>query len=291
MKSIGEEIRRIRIEKKITQKQLSEGICTQPTISMIEKGIIMPGIDILVDIAAKLQVTLDYFTEFINNADYEDKKRLILKLEDLALRQKFVDIHNIVKIELQNKIEDRWLEAYLKWLYFLSRYYIKKESLDLVIGNILQLIRNVPSNILNREYLLYRIYNSIAFLHAINKNYSKALFYYRKIDFDSVEETRLPSRQIFELRFLYNQVKTLYDMGEYGEAIRLSELGITKSINYENMSLIGNFYYYLAQTHEKTSKNRELIVYFYKKSLFFFELLNRELYVEILKNKNITSVD
>ena len=55
---IGNEIKRIRKEKKMTQKELCDGICSQAEISKIENGRNSPTIDLLQQIAKRLRIPM-----------------------------------------------------------------------------------------------------------------------------------------------------------------------------------------------------------------------------------------
>ncbi|MED3146605.1 helix-turn-helix transcriptional regulator, partial [Bacillus thuringiensis] len=49
---LGSEIKKIRVLRGLTQKQLSENICHQSEVSRIESGAVYPSMDILQGIAA-----------------------------------------------------------------------------------------------------------------------------------------------------------------------------------------------------------------------------------------------
>lgn len=52
----GEEIKKKRLEKGLTQKELSENICTQATVSNLENGASVPTISILLKLADRLNI-------------------------------------------------------------------------------------------------------------------------------------------------------------------------------------------------------------------------------------------
>ena len=60
-KEIGARIRKLRIEKELTQQKLADALgVTLSTIGRIECGIKMPSLDLLVDIATFFSASLDY---------------------------------------------------------------------------------------------------------------------------------------------------------------------------------------------------------------------------------------
>ncbi|ARJ39338.1 hypothetical protein SporoP8_10915 [Sporosarcina ureae] len=280
---LGEEILRLRKFKKMTQTKLSEGICSQPTISMIEKGTIIPGVDILTSIAQKLNVPVTNLTNLVLTDNLDRKHEIITDLEGFTIEQRFDEVYAITSLELKNDIDDKWFEAFLKWQHLLSCYYLKKLSIEDTIRKVKVLLTTVPDSLLNKDFLFSKINNTIAFLYATKKDYSAALFYYNKIDLDLINGSPRLDRNNYLLRVLYNKTKTLYDMGELDLAVNHAEQGIAKSIEHESMSVIGNFYYYMGQCYEKMGKEFSEISFAYEKARFFFQLLGRDFYIGIVE--------
>ena len=61
MTLLASRFRSRRLELKLSQSELAEGICKQGQISRIEKGKYNPGSDILYKLAQKLNVPMEYF--------------------------------------------------------------------------------------------------------------------------------------------------------------------------------------------------------------------------------------
>lgn len=283
---LGKEIIKLRKELSLTQKQLCEGICTQPTISMIENGEIIPGLDILISISEKLKRPISYFINLLLIHNYEYIHKFVNDIEELTINREFNYVYKIVKKELENGSheQNKWFEIFLYWQYYLSSFHLSKISLEEAIIKIKDLYINAPNIVLNRNFLSARILNTLAFLYALKKDYQKSLFYFNKITNHSYQsQSARFNEEIYHLRILYNKTKTLYDMGNYSEAVISCKHGIKKSISLENMSEIGNFYYYLGQCYEKQNAKKETISIQYQKALFFFEILNREGYIKVLK--------
>lgn len=284
--TLGVEIAHIRKSLKLTQLQLSKGICTQPTISMIEKGEIQPGLDILLAISFKLKKSINYFINILLMSNYNYVQTLVVELEDLTAKQRYEKVYSIVSEELYKKPEDFWFQTFLKWQYYLSAYNLGKVDISFALQKLIALVNTTDDLTLNQHFLKDRIHNTIAFLYATKEDYNIALFYYDKIELDkNTTDTPRLSHEIYYLKVMYNKTKTLYDMGNYEKSIELSKDGIKKSVELENMSFIGNFYYYLGQCYEKLNMPKEQIRDCYTSSLFFFQTLNRKLYVEIIKKE------
>lgn len=282
---LGEEIVNIRKMKKLTQKKLCSGICSQGTISLIEKGEVVPGIEILTALALRLNVPVTHFINLIQSETIYLKYDLISEIESLMEEQKYEKIYKIAQTKIKNQELSGWYFYYFKWLYYLSGYYTKKYSAEVVLKAMKTLYTTASEFELNKDYLSDRIVNTIAILYAFEKDYKKALFYFNKIDLKFKNRVEVFEFNKIQLRILYNKVKTLFDMREIEQTIATCNLGVEQSIKTENMSLIGNFYYYLGKAHEEFLSSKEEISLYYKRALHFFEVLNKDLYIEILKNK------
>ncbi len=281
---LGKDISSLRNEMSLTQKQLCEGICTQPTISMIENGTIIPNLEVLFQLSIKLHKPLEYFTDmlFLGHPLYVNK--FINDLEELTLEQDFKKVHRVVTLELNKGTHEDWFIIFLNWQFHLSSYHLGLISIEDAIIQLKVLINSHPKIKLQRKFLDLRILNTIAFLYALKKDFKNSILYFNKINTNRpwIVHPRL-NENIYLLRIHYNKVKTLYDAGEYEIAVASCKEGIELSIKLENMSVIGNFYYYLGQCYEKLGNSWIDISFMYKRALFFYELLNRELYSEILK--------
>ena len=79
----------------------------------------------------------------------------------------------------------------------------------------------------------------------------------------------------------------LFDIGELESAVKNALEGIDISIKLENMSLIGQLYFYLGESYEKLGEPLAKIKTCYQKSLFYFETLNKVNYLKILKEEKM----
>lgn len=282
IQELGNRIYNIRKNLKLTQKQLSDGICTQPTISLIEKGEILPSLDTIYYLSLRLKKPFTYFLNvlFINN--YSQVHQLVMYFEELTAEHKYEQINEIVVKEIAEPV-DPWLNHFLKWQLNLSSYKLKKTGFNEVIHNLKELLSTKYSVILDKDFLKERICNTIAFIYASNNDYKSALVYYNKINLELFNETSPKlSRDVYILRVIYNKSKTFYDMKSYKEAINLLQKGIKRSVKLENMSFLGHYNYYLAKCYERVEENKDFINTHYRNAAFFFKLLNNSLYYQIV---------
>ncbi|TVP83662.1 MAG: XRE family transcriptional regulator [Alkalicoccus sp.] len=282
---LGKEIAALRKRKKLSQGQLAEGICTQPAVSQIEKGLVYPKVDTLYYLAAKLDTSFSHFVNLLmeENLSWEEE---VQHLENLIAEQKHKEICSYVqKLREKNGQLEEWISTFTSWAFSLSKYHCGDISLKRTIQELKQLYSMSDSIVLKSGNLHVRILNSIAFLHALNKDYSQSLYYYDKILEDggsAGEKKGGHERTIYQIRVMYNKAKTLYDMKEAVKSLQVIEDGIRLSLQNENMSLLGQFYYYKGQCFEHLKREPEETAECYEKALFLFELLNKKLYSRLV---------
>lgn len=279
---LGQKVVEMRKLRHITQQDLCKGICSQGTISLIEKGKMLPGIDILIALSLRLNVPITYFVEAVYLENTAIEMELLEKVEVLLRERTFEEIYQIAKNELNSESKNNWYRYYFRWLYDLCSYHTNKITIDEAIIRIATLEREAPKQELNKNYLSTRIQNSLAVLYAEKKDYTKSIFYYKKIDLDLIQTQVSFDFHSFKLKIIVNKMKTFYDMEDYDEALRQAKLGIEESIRVDRMVYMGNFYYYLGQCYEKINYKDDEIAKQYHRARFFFEILGREKLLEVL---------
>lgn len=280
---LGEEIIKLRKLRNITQKQLCKDVCSQATISLIEKGKMIPGIDILLLLSLKLNIPITHFADIIYLENNNLEKDLLNQVETLLSYMEYEKIYDLASNELNSETENNWYQYYFRWLYYLSGYHTKKVTIDEALLQITKLLQETPDYELNKNYLLARIQNSLAVLYSLKKEYRKSMFYYNKIDLNILGSNFLFDSNTFKLKVIFNKVKTIYDMESYKDAIEIAKTGIAESLKTEKMTYMGNFYYYLGQCYEKLGYSEENIKYQYKRAEIFLEVLKRENLLKILR--------
>jgi len=251
---LGAEIVKLRRARKMTQKGLCAGICSQGTISLIEKGEVTPGIGIISAIAMKLNVPVSYLIEIVHSEDTHLQYEFIRKFESCMSEHNYEKVYELTKTIENKNNNPSWFYYYTQWLNFLSGYYINQFSLKFSLNKIKILYHEADEFEINKKYLAARIINSIAILYMHNKDYKSALFYLNKISLDFKKRIDLFDSIKMHLKICYNKVKMLFDMGETEQATILALEGIKESIENENISLLGQFYFYLGECYELLNK-------------------------------------
>ncbi len=79
MNTVSENLKRIRQERNLTQQQMADKLyVTQQAVSNWEKGKTMPTVDMLVDIATKLNVEIDQLLYAVDEKKEKQKKKVFV---------------------------------------------------------------------------------------------------------------------------------------------------------------------------------------------------------------------
>ncbi len=284
LKQFSRELTWLRAKSGLSQKELAKGICTQPAISKIEKGEVCPQLDTLYLLSLKLNVPLSYFINIILFENKEYIEQTITYIEELTSRHRYKEAYHLVQAEIKIKNQDPWFQVYLLWQRYYNGYHLNYYHADECIEGLKKLLQK--EQIIMDRFLDIKILNTIGTIYSNQGKYNESLYYYEKILSSHNENFTNPileNKNIYRLRVIYNKAKTLYDAGKYELSVVSTQEGIQHSIKHQNMSLIGQLYYYEGQCYEKLMSDEELIKNSYQQALYFFELLGNETYVGIIK--------
>lgn len=179
---IGYQIRKIRIEKNITQEQLSIGIINRSVLNRIEIGKTNPSIDQLLLIAKRLDTNVAHF--FAPKNDYELNKsshideHYLVKLWDTSEYQKIINLflHNSEQLDFNHPL----------LFYYVGISYIQ---IDKANAGIIQLKKFIDKY--DRFDKIKKHHYVIEYCHATNK-VVKTLFYDKKTK--SIEKLLLKAK-------------------------------------------------------------------------------------------------
>ncbi|MFL8939250.1 helix-turn-helix domain-containing protein [Rossellomorea oryzaecorticis] len=287
---LGKEISRLRKQQAMTQKELAQDVCTQAALSQIERGQTTPALETVFFLSLKLNKPISHFLQYVldDNVDYINET--VLFIENLAFEQRFNDIHWLTQKELRTmKSNSRtWFEQYLRWMNTISSYRLKRADYPSTVSLLKELIKEEYTLLNHKGFLHFKILNSLALIHGENDNLTESLLYYNKAlkgEWKSAMPSLLRQPEIYRLRILYNKAKTLYDMKKYEEALATVIQGINESREHENISMLGNFYYYQGQCYEQMNEDRAIIEEAYRNAEFIYEFLGKENYLKIVREK------
>lgn len=133
MKNIGENIQKYRKMKKLTQKELADGICSQGLVSKIEKGYISPDIQTLKQISDKLGVNINYILDNTHeeNIFFSGNNALLQRIIDkheYKILEDYVDYNNSLKNNSSLSVYETWIKS----LILFHNYGKKDEAISLI---------------------------------------------------------------------------------------------------------------------------------------------------------------
>ena len=127
---IGKKIKELRKGARLTQGELSEGICTQALISRIEKGDIYPSATALYQISKRLGVDVNYFFEIGTTPRLDYIKEVERQLRKLRIRLKYEEMMEMVRAEEKNPLffRDNTNLQLLYWHKGIYKFEIEKNK-------------------------------------------------------------------------------------------------------------------------------------------------------------------
>ncbi len=103
MTLLASRLRSRRLELKLSQSELAEGICKQGQISRIEKGKYNPGSDILYKLSQKLNVPMEYFFDENILADSSTIGNFIGLSKKLLNQRDYFSLKYLYELEKEKK--------------------------------------------------------------------------------------------------------------------------------------------------------------------------------------------
>ncbi|WP_404348153.1 helix-turn-helix transcriptional regulator [Sutcliffiella horikoshii] len=281
-KLLGEEIKRLRKQQLLSQKELSDGICCQTTISSIEKGRALPSIDILYFIALRLNVTIDYFFQYNyqNNQTYISDT--ITSIEEYVKSKKYHEVYEITKFERKlSEARDlgRMFNQFIDWHFFRSSQLIGLISWEECVENLKLLLLSKERNKVHFQNL--RIKNVIANVYAENGDYKEALKHYTDILNTNI---KLEAYRRFKLKVYFNLSKLYFYEKLYEQSIEIAEKGIKLSLKLEDISMLGNLYIQASQSMLKLKNfDSSTIQDYMNNAKFIFQLTENQKNLDFIK--------
>lgn len=234
--SIGYEIKRLRKEKKITQAELCEGICSQAEISKVENGKNSPTIDLLQQVAKRLKVPLSMlFQDHLRSDVFQSYDE---QLADLLRTNQYVDALKLSEHVLSTTEYEQ--------VRNLARYYqvIVQERSGQI--HYLKAVQSLE-RLLNKEQLWFesatlylRIQMGMANLYVEHGDFELADDLFQNLIQAKYETIELKKVRI---KILYNYGQQLSLQKKYLVGLKITEQGIQESLQLEGGHFLGHFYF------------------------------------------------
>ncbi|WP_334332177.1 MULTISPECIES: helix-turn-helix domain-containing protein [unclassified Companilactobacillus] len=178
---LGSIIYNKRREMNLTQIELANDICTQNTISKIEKHNIAPTVNILIKICLKLDLTLnDVFSDFADKKT-EAKESLLDTIEKNILLNQLTGIDEKLS-NLQGNLGDDDKKQYELIIGALNYYNGNSDESLFTLDKVLQLTKSANDDIYTLLAYLFKGLNYLSQNHL-----DRAQYYFQMIG-DTVEE-------------------------------------------------------------------------------------------------------
>lgn len=255
----------------MTQKELADGLCTQPMISKIEGNELNPSIGLIYKLAERLQVPFSYFDkeESDIHAHYPDTEELIT-----LLRKKLEQREYGVVAFLLEKNQERFLTStssdellFFEWIQGLLSYYLDQDS-----EKAIEQLTEIPVSLPHRS-MVVEVLISIGVLYYEERAYSDACVFFQKA------QTWLPQDVSYRLKvkLYFNYSLCLKQMEETDKALFLLMNAIESLVQENSMYLLGDCMYqkalclYELGVFEETKKELEMaqmIFHLQKNELF-----------------------
>ncbi|WP_394679308.1 helix-turn-helix domain-containing protein [uncultured Exiguobacterium sp.] len=234
--SIGYEIKRIRKEKKITQAELCEGICSQAEISKIENGKNSPTIDLLQQVAKRLKVPLSMlFQDHLRSDVFQSYDE---QLANLLRTNHYVDALKLIKHLLSTAGYEQ-----VRDLALFYQIIVQEKSGQL---HYLEAVQSFEQ-LLNKEHLWFdsatlylRIQLEMANLHVHYGDFELADDLFQnliQLKYETIELKKV------RIKILYNYGQQLSMQKKYLAGLKITEQGIQESLQMEDGHYLGHFYF------------------------------------------------
>jgi transcriptional regulator with XRE-family HTH domain len=274
---LGEEIKRIRVKHRLTQKQLSLGICKQGVLSKIENGEFFPSFEVLIALSNRLKLPIHYFFESAISGQFYQVNVVKNEVDSLIIKHNYIEAFIMADRELQTN--DFLLgehKQYFVWARAVSAFKIELLTFGECV-DILERCLSEKIDYINQGQRML-IHNSLATINAEVGNNEKALVDYEKF----LLEFKSESNTLFYVRVLFNYANALHNHTQFEKALETVNEAMNLCRKVENIRMLGMFYYLKGECLNDLGSSKEEISTHFKKALTYFEILNHEDYIKIL---------
>ncbi|TCP53888.1 DNA-binding XRE family transcriptional regulator [Tumebacillus sp. BK434] len=264
--TLGERIRRLRLEKGMSQNDLADGFVTISMISQIENERRIPSVELAQHIARKLQVPLsDLMRHEVDQMEtawkHQVSKVYILTKQPAEAEQLLKDLLGLKDLSHAQQIE--MTVDLAESLYLQNRY---SEILELLIP----LAEELESSTFDDVRTLARIHYTIGNAYYQKQNLTDANFHYRRADSLSL---RFPLFDELAARISYNTGITLQLQGHHQSSAYYLERAYDFFSKTENMYETAAVIFAQGITY-KNLREYELAHDTMSRALTMFEMLN-----------------
>lgn len=234
MKLRGDVLKQIRRKRGLSQTALADGICTQATISLMEKQNRLPKMDILTAICKRLSIQPERIIENEGNQINEQFNQIV---------QELVSHH----FEQAEQLLDRMSVKQLNSDFDKQRYYY-------LLGMVQVHNHQLDDAIFNFELVLTQFATTSANIYLAMTTTGMALAYYERHDPERAK--RLTDRAVrlidnkkligslHQWASIYCQLANLYyELGKYEQAAQIAARGVELCRQHDSLFILDELYY------------------------------------------------
>ena len=280
---LGEEIRRIRLEKEITQKELAKILhITQSELSKIEKGTVLPSAITLFNLSNELGLDIKYFFNFLSASQYDFINGIYKDIRYEVRKKNYKEVFRLIQKQKNTPLYNNFNEyrQFIIWHEGICEYHVNnnlKKALDLLDQALVTRGKNKIYWTENEISIL----NSMGILYFMEEDYEEAISCYQECL--ELLDDRPDADEYYKLRIrvLFNLSKAYTRIGDFNESIDICHEVIDICKNHETMYLLAEIYFQLALNYENEDINNYKT--YLKKSLEVFTLQGNETYNQQIK--------
>lgn len=268
---IGVNLKKYRLQKGFSQKELCEGLCSQAEVSKIENGLNSPTVELLQQLAMRLQIPITLLFQEHLKEEYLFHFDQTLTL--LVREEKYEEALKIINEASTDVIyETRIIKVYLKTVIELKQKLIDFRTAASILSSLIDKEDIWSSSV----ELFVRIKMAIANMYS-----EQYQFHLTEVVYEELER-KLESFQSITflntlLKIYYNHCQVLSNQGKYEESIQIANKGYNLCLAHNNSFLFGHFYYQLAHYEEISKVSSELIKRDYTVAYALFHALDHDI--------------
>lgn len=271
---IGEIIKQRRLELKLTQEELCEGICEPPTMSRIEKGHQTPTHSKLKALLSRLNLPSEKYYALMSNNELEIEQ-LKTEIASCNMRGQYLEglnkINQLEKlIEASDLLSKQFIlrcQAHLGYILNDKLFeYTPKEKLDLLFQAIHITIPNFDMDAIGSHWYSIdemKIINQIAITYTEDGKRRTAIDLYYQL-YKYIKKRLVINNDNVPIAILiaYNYSLDLSDEKRHAEALEVANWGWNISIQWGRMNHIGGLLYVLGEASYHLNHLEESKQYF-----------------------------
>lgn len=259
--SFGEVIKTIRKQRKLTQKMLSQNICSQSVLSRIENDGEIPNVLVMAQLCQRMGVTIDQVMQ-MHSSEVQHVHELLEQMAYSFFHKDYEKLQTL--LERPQLLNHLYLDTDLQLYYYYlgSCRFFKDQDHETALEDLKQGLSytfrldkaNVSSTEIQLISCIGRVYEELKQEDAAKENleYGLQLFY------------ELPPERMSNMaaKIFYNYSHFLYNQQVYPRALEIAKEGITVARKQKSYYYLDELFLLTGLIYEKMGKDVEAKKYF-----------------------------